>query len=308
VKPGRITGALGRILLGFGALVLLFAAYQLWGTNIFEARSQAHLRQQFDAELHHRRLPPTQPSPSSSTTTEAGGTATSVPGATASPVVAPPEGRPLGIIEIPKIGVDKVIVQGTGTGDLQEGPGHYVSTALPGQLGNVAIAGHRTTYGAPFYNLDVLVPGDLIVLTTTWGTFSYAVTASEVVAPTDLSPLAPTTQATLTLTTCTPRFSASQRLVVVAALRSNPVPGGPKPSPPRTSLAGAELRDLDAADWVPALLWGLAVAVVASAVWLLGRRRQGRNRWLAYGAGAVFVLVVLFFFFSAVSPLLPASY
>jgi sortase A len=316
VRPGRITGALGLILLGFGALVLLFAAYQLWGTNLFEARSQAQLRQQFDAELHQRHSRPAQPSSSSPNTTEP---ATSVPDVVLAPVAAPPEGRPLGIIQIPKIGVDKVMVQGTGTSDLQEGPGHYSATALPGQVGNVAIAGHRTTYGAPFYNLDALVPGDLIILTTTWGTFSYAVTASEIVAPTNLSPLAPSTRATLTLTTCTPRFSASQRLVVMAALRSAPALVGPKPSGTETSRSDADRADTRHADsggsslggaqgdWVPAFLWGLAATAVGTAVWLVAQRRR-RGRWLVYAAGSVAFLIVLFFFFTAVSPLLPASY
>ena len=80
------------------------------------------------------------------------------------------------MLRIAKIGLNKVIVQGTSTADLRQGPGHYPGTPLPGEQGNAAIAGHRTTYGAPFYNLDELAPGDLIEITTVQGTFTYRVT------------------------------------------------------------------------------------------------------------------------------------
>ena len=70
----------------------------------------------------------------------------------------PADGQPVGLLQIPRIGVDKVIIEGTSTTDLRQGPGHYLGTPLPGQAGNAAIAGHRTTYGAPFYNLNELQP------------------------------------------------------------------------------------------------------------------------------------------------------
>ncbi len=307
MRPGRITGVLGRVLLGLGALVLLFTAYQLWGTGVFESRSQAQLRQQFEAELHGT-TPSSRPSPTTSTSITAPGGSSGIVPVTGATPVAPAEGDPLGIIEIPKIGVDSVFVEGTGTDDLRKGPGHYPATALPGQAGNVAIAGHRTTYGAPFYNLDALAPGDLIILTTTWGTFEYAVSTSEVVAPTDLGPLAPSTLPVLTLTTCNPRFSATQRLVVVADLRSKAAPGKVAPSKATTGTADAGLAG-EQGDWVPALWWGLVVAALSVGVWLLAHGcLRRRHRWLVYGTGTVAVLVVLFFFFAAVSPLLPASY
>ena len=120
---------------------------------------------------------------------------------------------------IPAIGLDRYVVEGTDENDLQMGPGHYAGTALPGQMGNVGIAGHRTTFGAPFFRLNELVPGDLIYLTDTSGTtWVYNVRRQWVVPPTDVGVLDPARQPELTLTTCNPRFEATSRLVVRAVL------------------------------------------------------------------------------------------
>ena len=123
-------------------------------------------------------------------------------------------------IEIPSIGVDSVVVAGVDPDDLKTGPGHYEGTPMPGQLGNSAIAGHRTTYGQPFYRLDEVEVGAEIVLTTVQGRFVYRATGSEVVEPGASHVVATTdpTVATLTLTTCTPRYTANERLVVYADL------------------------------------------------------------------------------------------
>ena len=120
-------------------------------------------------------------------------------------------------IRIPAINVDMVVVQGTTPSALRAGAGHYQNTPLPCDAGNVAIAGHRTTYGKPFANLDVLKPGDTIELDTPIGGCVYQVAkAPFVVTPDDLSVIAATTERSLTLTTCNPRGSAAQRLVVRA--------------------------------------------------------------------------------------------
>ncbi len=110
------------------------------------------------------------------------------------------------------------MVEGTNTPDLRKGPGHYTGTPLPGQAGNAAIAGHRTTYGHPFYNLDSVKVGDPIVLTTLQGIFVYDTTKSFVVSPSDTTVVDNVIANQLTLTTCNPRFSASTRLVVQATL------------------------------------------------------------------------------------------
>jgi sortase A len=202
---------------------------------------------------------------------------------------------------IPKIGVNKAIVEGTGTADLREGPGHYSGTPLPGEAGNAAIAGHRTTYGAPFYRLNELGSGDLITVTTPQGSFRYVVNKSMDVDPSDVSVIDPTTTNQLTLTTCTPRYSAAQRLVVQAALVSAPAPAPavPRAQKPSPSLAG------QTGAWAPVLGWGLGALAVLLGLWLVARTR--RRRWPIYLLGAAPLLVVLFLFFVAVSKVLPAS-
>lgn len=132
---------------------------------------------------------------------------------------------PAFIITIPRIGLRAVVVEGTTLADLRRGPGHYPGTALPGEVGNVAIAGHRTTYGAWFRHLDRLKPGDAILLSTKGRVFRYAVEGEQVVGPAETGPVLPTDYAALTLTTCTPPGSATMRLVVRARLV--PSTGGP---------------------------------------------------------------------------------
>ena len=128
-------------------------------------------------------------------------------------------------IKIPALGVDIVVVQGTTESALEAGAGHYPTTPLPCEAGNVAIAGHRTTYGKPFTNLDRLKPGDTIELDTPIGGCVYTVSqAPFVVSPTDISVIAATTTRTLTLTTCNPKGSSAQRLVVRAAVSKDLAP------------------------------------------------------------------------------------
>jgi len=130
-----------------------------------------------------------------------------------------PEGNALTRIVIPGIHVDTVVVEGTGASALRAGAGHYPNTPLPGEEGNVAIAGHRTTYGKPFANLDHLAVGDQIVLETPIGRHVYRVArAPFVVSNTDYSVISQTPGHTLTLTTCHPKGSARQRLVVRAEM------------------------------------------------------------------------------------------
>jgi sortase A len=129
------------------------------------------------------------------------------------------EGDALTRIVIPSIKVDTVVVEGTGASALRAGAGHYPNTPLPGEEGNVAIAGHRTTYGKPFANLDRLNPGDEIVLQTPIGQHVYKVGQPPfVVSNTDFTVISQTPGHTLTLTTCHPKGSARQRLVVKAEM------------------------------------------------------------------------------------------
>jgi sortase A len=123
-------------------------------------------------------------------------------------------------IVIPDINIDVVVVEGTTASALRAGAGHYPSTPLPCEIGNVAIAGHRTTYGRPFHNVDLLKPGSEITLRTPIGNCTYKVTRAPFpVSPTQTEILTNTPdEATLTLTTCHPKGSARQRLVIKATL------------------------------------------------------------------------------------------
>ena len=123
-------------------------------------------------------------------------------------------------ITIDRIDVSEVVVEGTTASALRAGSGHYPETPLPCAPGNVAIAGHRTTYGRPFHNLDRLAPGDVITLQTPVGSCTYVVDAAPfIVAPTELSIVQDKGRDMLTLTTCHPKGSAEQRLIVTATLQ-----------------------------------------------------------------------------------------
>jgi len=131
------------------------------------------------------------------------------------------EGDSLTRIKIPRIGVDTVVVEGTTASALRAGAGHYPSSPLPCEEGNVAIAGHRTTYGKPFHDVDKLEAGDRITLETPIGLCTYEVERTWVTDPTDIGVVANTPgQARLTLTTCHPKGSARQRLIVSATMIS----------------------------------------------------------------------------------------
>jgi sortase A len=128
-------------------------------------------------------------------------------------------GEPLGRIAIPRIGLSSELFEGTGAAALQLGPGHYPGTGLPGEGTTVALAGHRTTFLAPFRHIDELRRGDPIVVTMPYGTFDYVVEGARVVAPTAWWVIRPVGEERLVLSACTPLFSASKRLVVFARLQ-----------------------------------------------------------------------------------------
>jgi len=208
-----------------GAVILLFVAWQLWGTAIAEHHAQSTLQTQFEALIHSHPAP---------TTTTRGGS-TLIPVTTHVP--NPPEGAVVAELNIPAIGLNQFVVSGTATADLAKGPGHYIGSAAPGQAGNLAIAGHRTTHGAPFNHLAELKLGDPIILTNTSDQhFTYVVAEAPFpVSPSDVSVLDNFGDNRITLTTCNPEFSASQRLIVVAKLLGqgsrHAAPGAATPVP-----------------------------------------------------------------------------
>jgi len=136
------------------------------------------------------------------------------------------EGDPVGRLRAGAIGLDEIVVHGTGGADLRKGSGHYPGTPLPGAGGTVAIAGHRTTYGAPFRRIDDLEPRDRIELELPYGSFTYRVERTRIVAPTATWVTHRVAYDRLVLTACHPLYSASQRIVVFARLeRSAPTFG-----------------------------------------------------------------------------------
>jgi len=130
------------------------------------------------------------------------------------------DGEAIGRIRIASIGVDKVVVQGTGESDLMNGPGHYPATPLPGAHGTVGIAGHRTTYGAPFRHLDGVHSGDRITVTMPYGTFAYRVQRTRIVPSDALWITDRVGYDRLVLSACHPLYSATHRIVVFARLAS----------------------------------------------------------------------------------------
>lgn len=140
-------------------------------------------------------------------------------------------GQALGRIVITRIGADFVVVKGSDAADLRKGPGVYDGSPLPGTPGTVAIAGHRTTYLAPFRHIDDLRPGDRVTLRMPYASFTYNVLKTKIVAPTDVAVIRRVRFDQLVLTACHPLFSASKRIVVFARLvseRAAPVVAEPQ--------------------------------------------------------------------------------
>jgi sortase A len=289
--------ALGAILTGAGVLILLFVAYQLWGTGLYTSRQQNSLRSEFQQKLKDVDSPST--------------TSTTVNPANLPP--PPPSGESVAHLRIPKIGLDQLIVQGVGLADLRKAPGHYPQTPLPGEQGNAAIAGHRTTYGAPFNRIGELVDGDEIQVTTLKGSYTYTVARIHVVKPSQVEVLDPTPAPTLTLTTCHPKYSAKERLVVVANLtpgqKATAATPSPKPAPGEEEVAaGAGLGDPGLASGrskVSTILWGLLTAAIGFGWWFAVRKRR---HWTRYLGGVLPFLVSLFFFYAHLELLLPANF
>lgn len=193
-RRGRILRIAGLMLLAAALALGGYVWWLLWGTGLTTRAAQNELRPRFEERI-----------------------ATKAPEEAEGERVVRVPGQAVAILRIPDIDVDYVVVEGTDTESLKKGPGHYASTAYPWEeTGRVGIAGHRTTYGAPFWSLDELEPGDRIVLATEYGVFDYRVTASRIIEPSDGSVLDATRRPSLVLTTCNPRFSAAERLVVFA--------------------------------------------------------------------------------------------
>ena len=243
-----VVAGIGKTLIWLGLLMFGFVGYQLWGTGIQTAQAQDRLEDEFREKLEAGSTTTTTTNTSTTivvtdtttvpgeTTTLPPTTPTTIPRAAASDPI--PNGEAIAILRIPRLDLEWQVVEGVKVADLKKGPGHFRETVMPGQLGNSAIAGHRTTYGQPFRNIDQLEVGDLIEVTTLVGNYTYAVTDSIIVNPSDYALVIPTidpTVATLALVTCDPAFTARNRLTVRATL----VPGSSSQvfAPPPSTLA-----------------------------------------------------------------------
>ena len=308
MRLARVLGAIGRVCITAGVLILLFVGYQLWGTGIREAQAQSSLESEFEERIGGVDDDTTTTTveaatPGESTTTEVG-----------PPPPPPTEGDAVARLRIPRIDVDKIVVEGVQVDDLKRGPGHYPDSPLPGQPGNAAIAGHRTTYGAPFNRIDELEQGDEILVTTVQGSFRYEVQRQLIVSPDQVEVLDDFGDDRLTLTACHPKYSARQRIIVVASLVGPAAPApavAPGDGDPaddaeteRPETIDAGLGGEHASPW-PAIMLGVACALIWIAAWLLGKLWR---RWPAYLVGLPVFLVVLFFFFENFSRLLPANF
>jgi sortase A len=240
-----VIGVVGELAITAGAVLLLFVVWQLGIVGITANRAQAAT-----VDSLERRFAGPQPTPpaTSSTTpnnpapTTPAPTATSAPPPNPTPTATrspqPPSGDAFAILRIPRLGSGwaKPVYQGVGANVLAEGIGHYPDTSLPGEVGNVGLAGHRAGHGNPLIDIDTIRPGDAIVVETTEAYSVYRAVRSEIVPPTDVQVLAPVpeqpgavaTEAWLTLTSCEPKYGSTNRFIVFARLdRSVPRDQGP---------------------------------------------------------------------------------
>jgi sortase A len=205
-----------------GTLTLGLVGYQLFVTDLINNSVQAEARVDLVNELEFRRAELQEPivveePPQTSPTV-----ASPVQTIAYQPEMAHEEGTPFAELRIPGIGLDAVLFEGVTPPTLKNGPGHMPWTPVPGQPGNSVISGHRTTYGAPFYDLDLLEPGDVIEVDTVIGSHVYTVRETVIVKPTDVWVTEARPGAWITLTTCHPKLSARERLIVFAELTAGP--------------------------------------------------------------------------------------
>ena len=338
----KVLGGIGRTLITVGTLILLFVAYQLWGTGLQEAKSQKALSKQFEEQLAQVDQTTTTTAPPTTTTTVAPGTATTrVPLQKTAPRTAdlplPATGDPIAKIRIPSIGVNRTVVESVALSQLKRGPGHYPETPLPGQKGNVSIAGHRTTYGQPFHNIDKVHKGDQVIFETDQGTFVYEVDEIKIVKPSQVEILEDKGDNRVTLIACHPKYSASERIIVIGKLAGKPAPFKTGQDELRQKAADAGSGDPLAAgsidgglsgastDRSPAIFWGLVAALIWFVTWIFqtlirrrirsqvaeGERPSRAKRlltWTPYLVGVPLFMVALYVFFENFARLLPGNY
>ena len=210
---------LGWTLVWSGIFIFGYLGWQLFGTDVINSRVQAEAEIQLEESLEQTResLPDFKEIP---VPENAPDTAPDV--VEYHPEDQPEEDTGFAYLSIPILDLEVVVFEGVTTQTLRKGPGHMPGTPLPGQPGNSVLSGHRTTYGRPFFDLDLLKPGDRIEVETAIGVHIYEVRESFIVKPTDVWVTYDREGAWLTLTTCNPKYSARERLIITAELVEGP--------------------------------------------------------------------------------------
>lgn len=218
-----VVGVVGELLITLGVLVGLFVVWQLWWTDVVAEREQAAIIADLDWAWTPERPRPTPEAEPTQTPPVERRDAAPVP-------AVPAYATTFATLHVPRWGLDyqRTISEGTGKSDVLDvlGLGHYEGTAMPGAIGNFAVAGHRVTYGKPLNRVEELQVGDPLIVQTEQAWYVYRVTETRIVRPSQVEVLLPTpsqpdvapTQAVLTLTTCHPMYSARDRFVVHATL------------------------------------------------------------------------------------------
>ncbi len=204
---------LGWTLIWSGVLIFGYLGWQLLGTDLLNARIQAAAETELGGffETERADLPEVQ---------DVEGLEDVI--LQYHPEDTPAEGSEFARMVVPRLGLDVIIFEGVARDTLTMGPGHMPGTPIPGQPGNSVISGHRTTYGRPFFDFDLLNPGDRITVETTIGTHTYEVRERFLVAPDEVWVTDDRAGGWLTLTTCHPKFSARERLIITAELVEGP--------------------------------------------------------------------------------------
>jgi sortase A len=267
----------GKIMLGVGVFIALFALFEFSVSGLIHARAQRDRLREFKDVV-------------------ASGVGTLASW-------SPATGTPLGVLRIPAIGLQEVVSQGTTPDQLKGGPGHLRTSSLPGHVGNSVVEGRRTTYGDPFGSIDQLVQGNTIEVVTPQGPFTYLVVGKRVVLPGQPDVTGPSTDSRLTLVTSSPAVLARGRLAVIAKLQGAPLPALERTIAPLGSDESGLSGDLGAFGPIVVWLEFLALAIVLGV--MLRRRRW--NRRVAYLLGMPIFLALVLLVFENLDRLLPAT-
>lgn len=309
---GERASNVGRVFSIIGLVIVGFFVYQLTGSALVHARSQRLLLQEFKEKAPIQAVNPADEAETDASTDgllssdEAAGEVVDPEDVEPEIIAAaepPARGEPIGIIQIPKLDVEQVVVQGTGPAELRAGPGHLRGTSMPGEPGNAAIAGSRVSNGAPFKQLQRLEEGDRIDVTTAVGRFRYEVRSVRRVKTGQPDPVrASGGGSTLTLVTSTPTFLAYDRLVVVSELQTKPVAPRFTPVTPDRTETGL---DTSGAGLAPVIGWGAALGL---GIW---SARLIYRRWpkpVAYLITTPILVALVLLVFESLSGLLPATF